>query len=714
MAVMATVAAAAAAGALAWVFFAGGGAALKAGVAPMARLAGTPAATAMGWPVTVHAVAGGFADPFGVALDREGNLYVADAGEHNRIRRIAPDGQVSDLAGGREGRSDGSGAAAAFHTPSGIAFDPAGNLIVADTGNNAIRKVTPQGVVTTLAGDGAAGFRDGAAQQAQFNGPIGVAVDKAGNVYVADTYNDRIRRIGVDAVVTTVAGSGVPGMQDGPAAAAMFDTPTGIAIDAKGVLYVADTRFGAIRKLGLDGMVTTLVQSVPDADDPLLRRPLALAVTADGFLYVGDMSRGRILQVTPAGVLGGLTGIGIDIEIGDAKSVRFARPAGIAVDRAGALYVSDSLDRVVRKVAPRGAAVAGLAARQGTPAPVATPATATAPAAAPAAAGATAAFPWPLKPQDARHEVVGIVGEVRGSYEGESRHHFHNGLDVQGPMGVPVLSVSNEKVSSPLPNGGFGGVGEGISFDGFSYYHLRVGRTLKNAPVDPARFLITSDDKGKPERVRVKRGTRFAVGDTLGTVNSMFHVHLVRHTPGGEANPLELPFPGFSDTVIPHIEAITLRDASGNALARRAGKRILVARAGGPLAIVAEAYDQSDGNAARRKLGLYKAGYQILRADGTPLPGYEQPLMNIEFNRLPPDRESVQVAYAKQSGITVYGSATTRFLYVVTNVVRDGAARTGSWNPAALAAGDYLVRIHAADYAGNVALAGRDLPITVE
>jgi hypothetical protein len=277
-----------------------------------------------------------------------------------------------------------------------------------------------------------------------------------------------------------------------------------------------------------------------------------------------------------------------------------------------------------------------------------------------------------------------------------------------------VLSVSNEKVSSPLPNGGFGGVGEGLSLDGFSYIHMRVGRTLKNAPVDPARFILMNDDKGKPERVRIKRGTRFAVGDTLGTVNSMFHVHLVRHTPGGEANPLELPLPGFSDSVIPRIEAITLRDAGGATLARKPGKRLTVARAGGPLSIVVEAYDQSDGNAARRKLGLYKVGYQILAADGAPLPGYEQPLVNIEFNRLPPDRESVQVAYAKDSGITVYGSATTRFLYVVTNVVRDGAASTGSWNPARLAPGDYLVRIYAADFAGNVALAGRDLPITLE
>ncbi|MBZ1524054.1 hypothetical protein J3336_11580, partial [Leuconostoc mesenteroides] len=162
---------------------------------------------------------------------------------------------------------------------------------------------------------------------------------------------------------------------------------------------------------------------------------------------------------------------------------------------------------------------------------------------------------------------------------------------------------------------------------------------------------------------------------------------LVRHTPGGEANPLELPFPGFSDSVIPRIEHLRPQDANEVALSCHRMKPASLARAAGPLASGVEAYGQSDGNAARRKHGMYKVGDKILAADGTPLAGFEQPLVNIEFNRLPPDRESVQIAYAKESGITVYGSARTRFIYVVTNVVRDGAARSGSWNPAALAPG---------------------------
>jgi hypothetical protein len=284
---------------------------------------------------------------------------------------------------------------------------------------------------------------------------------------------------------------------------------------------------------------------------------------------------------------------------------------------------------------------------------------------------------------------------------------------VQGNMGVPVLAVASEKISSPLPNWGYGELGEGITLDAFAYYHLRVGRDIKNAPLDPARFTLLADASGKTERVRIKRGTRFAVGDPLGTVNRMFHVHLVHRTPKGEANPLALPFPGLEDNVIPRIDSIALHDSADAKLTAKEGKRLLVPRTAGPLAIVVDAYDQTDGNAARRKLGLYKIGFQILAADGTPLAGFEQARMNIEFNQLPPDRESVQVAYANGSGITVYGSKTTRFLYVVTNSVRDGAAAPGAWDPAALAAGDYIIRITASDYAGNAAVAGRDLAIAV-
>ena len=126
-----------------------------------------------------------------------------------------------------------------------------------------------------------------------------------------------------------------------------------------------------------------------------------------------------------------------------------------------------------------------------------------------------------------------------------------------------------------------------------------------------------------------------------------------------------------------------------------------------------EAWDQVDGNEARRRLGLHALGYQILAKDGSPVPGFEQPRTTLVFDRIPADSAATKVAYAAKSGITVYGSAATRFRYVVTNTVRDGGFATGLWQAGQLPAGDYTVRIVASDYAGNLATKNRDLPITL-
>ena len=154
---------------------------------------------------------------------------------------------VSTLAGGEYGFADGVGAEAKFGTLSGLAIDARGTLYVADTGNNAIRRITPDGRVTTIAGDGVAGYQDGPGPQARFNAPIGIAVDASGRMIVADTYNDRLRAIAPDGTVTTIAGSGEPGLLDGAADLARFDTPCGVAIDASGRIYVADTGNNIIR-----------------------------------------------------------------------------------------------------------------------------------------------------------------------------------------------------------------------------------------------------------------------------------------------------------------------------------------------------------------------------------------------------------------------------------------------------------------------------------
>ena len=671
---------------------------------PVPRPESSPKATPFGWTAQLGLVAGDgvqglqdgpvlqarFADPYGVALDGDGTLYIADAGDNNRIRKIGVGGVVTTLAGSGEGFVDGVGAAAAFHTPSGLACDAAGNIYVADTGNHAIRKISPQGVVTTLAGTGVAGFRDGPGVQAQFNGPVGVAAVASGIVYVADTYNDRIRVIRADGHVITLAGGEKPGYQDGPGSAARFDTPSALAVDALGNIWIADTRNNAIRKLTSSGEVSTLVRSQP-GEPPILYRPISLAVTRDGLLYAGELASGRVLQLSRTGQT--------HVLIGATQDDRMSRAAGLAINAAGALYVADATSYRVHKISP-------LAAGD---------------ALAPATVGPAADNPlpdtagrWPLRPQDGWHEVVGTLGEVRGNYQGENRDHLHSGLDIRGDVGAEVMAIADAKVSSPSGTWGMGELSEGIALDSISYIHMRVGRTAQEKVIDTARFQLLSDDTGAPERIRVPRGTRFKAGDVLGTINRMAHVHLSVGASGFERNAAALGFKDYSDRYSPRIDSIRLFDALEQPLLQKQKGRLVVPRDLAGVRIVVDAWDQVDRNLPRRRLGLHALGYQILRSDGTPLPGYEAPLMNIRFDRMPADNEAVKIAYAPDSGITVHGSAVTRFQYVVTNTVRDGLLATGFWKPSELPAGDYTVRITAEDFSGNMASAKRDLLLTVQ
>ncbi|MEH6417091.1 hypothetical protein [Pseudomonas sp. CGJS7] len=635
-----------------------------------------------------------FADPFGLARSGDGTLYVADAGDNNRIRMIRPDGSVATVAGSAEGFRDGAGSAAAFNTPSGLALDSLGNLYVADTGNHAIRKISKLGVVSTLAGTGTPGYLDGPGAQAQFNGPIGVAVDQRGRVFVADTYNDRIRLIQPDGTVSTLAGGAAPGFVDGAAAIARFDTPTALALDAQGLLWVADMRNQAIRKVEPDGDVSTLAVSNMTFNDgsvwgPPLRRPSALAITHDGVLYVGDQASGWTFQIRPDGQWSLLTG--------GVQEQRLSRPAAMALSGDGSVYLTDSASYRVHRIAPEAAQ------------PIVT------------VAGPSPLDPlpdtggrWPLNPQDGWHEVVGTLGEVRGDGRQESRHHLHGGLDIRGDIGQQVLAIADAKVSDPSSSWGFGNLGEGAGLDTISYIHMRVGRTAKGEPIDPARFVPTLDEAGQLERMRLRRGTRFKVGDVLGTINAMAHVHLSVGAGGYERNAVSLGFVHYADHYAPRIERIELLDSLAQPLREKLKGRLLVSRGSPGLQIVAEAWDQVDDNLPRRRLGLYALGYQWLDAAGQPVPGYEQPRMNIEFNRLPSPEDAVKTIYAPDSGITVHGSAVTRFRYVLTNTVRDGRIRAGLWMPNELVAGDYTLRITARDFSGNEATARRDLAITLQ
>ena len=650
------------------------------------RLTRKPVPTPRAWRAQVITVAGDgspnmLADPYGITVADDGTVYVADAGESNRIQMIGPEGGVSTLAGGSEGFADGAGAQASFNTPSGLARDADGNLYVADTGNNRIRKVTPEGVVSTVAGDGTAGNADGPAAQAQFNGPIGVAVDKQGNIYVADTYNDRIRKISSDGHVITIAGAGTPGYADGAANAALFDTPCGIAVADDGSLIVADTGNHQLRKITTDGNVTTLAITHTN-----LSRPTSIAITHDNFLYVTELDRSRVIQIAPDNA-----SYTIASEFNQLSAVAI-RP------NSGELYVTDSGNYLVHRLVQQ--SDAAQAANTGEAIPKLTNGTL-----------GQQSLLWPLDPQQTPHEVVATIGEVRGSFDTtDSRHHLHSGLDVFGAYGETVRAVRDEKVTGPLPNWGFDSLNEGFRVGVMSYIHIHVGRDKDAKMFDDSRFIQLKEGE-KLTRVRIKRGTRFKIGEALGTVNKMYHVHMNVGPPGAEINPLSLSPLGFADNKAPTIESIQLFDNGGAEFKDKQSDRLLIH---GKVRIVVDAYDRTNLNPERRRLGLYKLGYQVLKADGSPAHGFDEPRITILFNRLPPDDAATKIAYAAESGITVYGSAKTRFLYEVTNRVRDGGASQGVWDTSQLPKGDYILRIIAADYSGNEAQEGRDLKITVQ
>ncbi|HEY6247711.1 MAG TPA: NHL repeat-containing protein [Pyrinomonadaceae bacterium] len=661
-----------------------------------------PLPTKFNWKAQVLSIAGngsplfndapqptqaGFSDPFGVVVGSDGTLYVSDAGDSNRIRKLTREGALLTVAGEKEGFADGIHAS--FNTPSGLALDDQGNLYVADTGNNRIRKVTTEGVVSTLAGNGSAGYADGPASSAEFNGPIGLAVDSQNSIYVADTYNDRIRKITADGFVTTVAGSEGLGYRDGPASSSQFDTPCGIVIKADGTLIVADTGNGRLRQISPSGDVTTLgVIFNADPNRNWLRSPIGLALTHDGFLYVTEHDRGTIIQIDPDGRAVVLAGNQQGYSEGFGPDARFNHPSGIAIDNRGDLVVADSANYLLRRINHSD----GLPPLNATDQPL--------PRLTKDTLGIKELL-WPLDPQDRPHEVAATMGEVRGSFDStDARDHLHSGLDVAGAYGETVRVTRWERVSSPLPNWGFDTLSEGIRVAIISYIHINVGRDKDGNVFNDPRFMAVKNEAGKVFRIRVRRGSNFKPGDAIGTVNKMYHVHLIVGPSGGEINPLDLSPIGFKDTVAPMIEkdGIQLYNESGERLEEIDRGRLIVR---GKVHIVVDAFDLTDLNNSRRRLGLYSLGYQVLKGDTTPAPGFAAPRVNIVFNRLPADDNAAKLAYASDSGITVYGSKTTRFLYELTNTVRDGHARAGVWDTSELEKGDYVLRIVAADFTGN-------------
>ena len=290
-----------------------------------------------------------FGSLHGVASDASGNWYVVDTPNH-MIRKITPAGVVSQLAGnGKPGAADGTGAAASFNYPQGIVADALGNLFVADTFNSSIRKITPAGVVSTLVGNGSSsGHVDGPASIARFFEPEGIAIDASGNLYVADTGNHTVRKITAAGVVSTLAGSaGKYGSDDGTGAAARFLKPPGITVDPAGNVYVSQPAYGTIRKITPAGVVTTWAGRVLEngavdgpGDAARFSNPQGLAADSAGDVFVADTANNTIRKITPSGQVSTVAGVpgSVGIRTG-ALPGSLAQPVALALSGATTLAV---------------------------------------------------------------------------------------------------------------------------------------------------------------------------------------------------------------------------------------------------------------------------------------------------------------------------------------------------------------------------------------
>lgn len=302
-----------------------------------------------------------FNEPAGIVVGANGTLYVADSG-NNAIRAVATNGLVTTFAGqlGVPGSRDGTGTNAQFNAPSGLAFDQSGNLLVSDTGNATVRKITPAGVVTTIAGvAGQSGYLDGAAGAAEFGAPLGLAVATNGNIYIVDSGNHVIRRL-TSGVVSTLAGNpNIWGSADGLGTNALFNAPCGVALDGQGNLWVSDSDNDTIRKVTPGGLVSTAAGVVGmdgTNDGPVTTarfcRPAELAFDARGNLLVADSFNHTVRKISTNGVVTTISGQPGTTGSTDGRNGqgRYFNPYGLAFNPNGLLLVADTYNESIRQV----------------------------------------------------------------------------------------------------------------------------------------------------------------------------------------------------------------------------------------------------------------------------------------------------------------------------------------------------------------------------
>ncbi len=630
---------------------------------------------------TVAGTKGEFGEPFGIAIKGD-DIYVSD-GQNGKIWRVS---------GGVPGVF-----AQELDTPSGIAFDKTGNLIVADSGSHTIKSVNTKGEISIIAGfDGDSGFADGDAAAALFNAPIGIAIAGGGKIFVADTYNDRVRVI-ENGKVSTIAGSSA-GYADGNGVDAKFHTPCGIAI-WHDKLLVADAGNRRIRVVEPDGRVWTLAGTGELAlkDGLLLSssfvQPTAITVDKNGFIFIADGNAIRRIGGNVFPFVETISNETRGIVDGKAAEARFNRPSGLVINSDGNLLVADSDNRLIRsfsaKESRRKISADKIALLRDKPGEfrIAQPPR------------------WPFDPPDAKRDIAGTLGEIRGEIpETKDPARFHNGLDIAGAYGETAVFIRDEKVLQPLAAQNFGTLRELLRMPTIGYIHIRLGRSVASVPFGDERFRFEKDSSAKLTGVRIPRGTKFKAGEAIGTLNPMNHVHLIAGRAEAEMNALDaLIFPNLTDSRAPTIESVTLFDENWQEIETRGSvSRIKLT---GKTRIVVRAYDQADGNSERRRLGIYKIGYQLLRQDNSPVADTK---WTLQFDRMP-SSEAVKLVYAAGSRSGATGE--TVFNYIATNYVSGDEFREDFLDAAALDYGIYKLRVFAADYFGNTLF--KDISIEV-
>lgn len=633
---------------------------------------------------TVHNPNEKLGEPFGIAV-LNGEVFFSD-GETGRIWRIS-NLQTFSIVTDK------------FDTPSAIAFDKNGDLIVADSGTHTIKKVNvTNGEIEIVAGtENQPGFNGGDAKTALFNAPIGVAVSDD-KIFVADTYNDRIRVI-ENGKVSTIAGSdkGFADSENGQTA--KFDTPCGIALTKDGKIIVADAGNKRLRIIEENGKTSTLAgNGSGDAVDGFLFdagfvQPLAVAVDDSGAIYVADGNSIRAVGRRLFPMVETITNTKRGFSDGNLSNSRFNRPSGLAVDETGNLFVADAENQAVR-------VLTGTEIGKEISADEKNNLRFT-----PEEFRKLGEPRWTFNPPEKARDVAGTLGEIRGEVNDENKQvWFHNGLDIAGAYGETARFVRAEKVLRPLAVENFATTRELIRMPTVGYIHIRFGRDQNNIFYADKRFQFSFDENKKLNGLRISRGTKFKAGDAIGTLNSMNHVHLIAGRSGAEMNALDaLVFPNISDSVAPTVEKVSLFDENWCEFETEKAKERI--RLNGKTRIVARAFDQMNGNAGYRKLGVYKIGYQILKVDKSPL---EDANWTISFDRLP-DEDAVKFIYAmgSQSGYTPQ----TVFNYIASNRVNGDFYEEDFFDASRFEPGNYVLRVFAADFFGNSAFQDIDIEI---